>query len=86
LTFQSETCGLIIPEIELELTSGTLGGRFTTVEGLLAQVCDELETRSPFSTGDASDEKRRTAFQKFIGKLKQVGISFKELVWSIITN
>jgi zinc finger protein len=27
-----------IPEIDLELQQGTLGGRFTTVEGILQQV------------------------------------------------
>ncbi|KAJ3413750.1 hypothetical protein HDV05_007653 [Chytridiales sp. JEL 0842] len=68
---KSETCGLTIPEIELELTTGTLGGRFTTVEGLLSQVCEELEQKSPFATGDASDTKRRLAFEKFIAKLRK---------------
>lgn len=33
--FKSETCYVSIPEIELELDYGTLGGVFTTVEGLL---------------------------------------------------
>lgn len=42
---KSETCGLTCPELNLDLTPGTLGGRFTTVEGLLAQVHDELHQR-----------------------------------------
>jgi zinc finger protein len=33
--FKSETAGLKIPELELELSSGTLGGVYTTVEGIL---------------------------------------------------
>ena len=69
---KSETCGLQIPEIELELTSGTLGGRFTTVEGLLTQVYEELAGRAPFASGDSALETRRKAFEKFLAKLQTV--------------
>ncbi|KAJ3069090.1 hypothetical protein HDU98_007840, partial [Podochytrium sp. JEL0797] len=70
---KSETCGLAIPEIELDLTNGTLGGRFTTVEGLLEQVYDEIgKTSAPFSSGDSSSMQRKEAFDKFLGKLKSV--------------
>ncbi|KAJ3025165.1 UNVERIFIED_CONTAM: hypothetical protein HDU68_007413 [Siphonaria sp. JEL0065] len=68
---KSETCGLEIPEIELDLTTGTLGGRFTTVEGLLSQVYDEIEkTAAPFSSGDSGSKERREAFDRFLAKLK----------------
>lgn len=33
--FKSDTAKLIIPEIELELGTGTLGGVYSNVEGLL---------------------------------------------------
>ena len=39
---KSETCALKSHELELEVQPGTLGGRFTTVEGLLTQVRDQL--------------------------------------------
>ena len=39
---KSETAALKSPELELEVQPGTLGGRFTTVEGLLRQVKDQL--------------------------------------------
>ena len=42
---QSESCGLSIPEIELVLQAGTLGGRFTTLEGILDQVYEELSEK-----------------------------------------
>jgi hypothetical protein len=29
-----------VPELELELTSGTLGGMVTTVEGLIVKICE----------------------------------------------
>ena len=58
---KSETAGIEIPDIELRLSTGTLGGRFTTIEGLLSQVRDEMSERLPFFMGDSatSDKKRR---------------------------
>ena len=69
---KSETCALKIPEVELELEPGTLGGRFTTVEGLLSQIYSELDEKAAFRHGDAVDEKRVAAFDVFLGKLKKV--------------
>lgn len=40
--FKSETAGIIIPEIELELNCGTLGGVYTTVEGIIAKILKHL--------------------------------------------
>ena len=59
-----------IPEIDLELNSGTLGGRFTTVEGLLRQVYDELSSKVPAESEDQPE--RRRVFTKFLEKLEQV--------------
>ncbi|KAF8315359.1 zf-ZPR1-domain-containing protein [Clavulina sp. PMI_390] len=42
---KSESCGFEIPEIGLQLQAGTLGGRFTTLEGILSQVFDELSQK-----------------------------------------
>lgn len=69
---KSESCALSIPEIALELSTGTLGGRFTTVEGLLSQVFDELEGRSQFMTGDSSTDSSKNQFKTFLDKLKSV--------------
>ncbi len=52
---QSETCSLEIPELQLELQAGTLGGQFTTVEGILARVKEQLSTSNQFVVGDSSD-------------------------------
>ncbi|TPX34852.1 hypothetical protein SmJEL517_g02585 [Synchytrium microbalum] len=81
---KSETCGLSIPEVDLELRSGTLGGRFTTVEGLLTQIYEELESRTPFLHGDSGDQTRRSAFQKFLGKLKKV--LNMEVEWTLVLD
>jgi zinc finger protein len=42
---KSESCALECPELSLSVNPGTLGGRFTTVEGLLTQVRDDLHTQ-----------------------------------------
>lgn len=40
--FKSDTASLKIPELELELAEGTLGGRFTSVEGILEKMLENL--------------------------------------------
>lgn len=75
---QSETAGLTIPEIELELNPGTLGGRFTTLEGLLNQVYEELDASS-FAKGDAAlaagATSRQSGMDSFLTNLKKVRLS-----------
>ncbi|KAF8586435.1 zf-ZPR1-domain-containing protein [Ramaria rubella] len=65
---KSETCGLHIPEIDLLLQPGTLGGRFTTVEGILEQVYEELSEKVFSDSIDKGDN----AFVVFLTKLKKV--------------
>ena len=48
---KSESCALECPELKLLVNPGTLGGRFTTVEGLLTQVRDDLHQQI-FDVGD----------------------------------
>ncbi|CEG44394.1 zinc finger protein zpr1 [Plasmopara halstedii] len=42
-----------IPEIELEMAHGSLGGLYTTVEGLLDKVRQNIEDGNPFAVGDS---------------------------------
>lgn len=67
---KSETCGLTIPDIDLVLTAGTLGGRFTTIEGVLDQVYDELSGKLFGDSG--TKNKDNQAFQDFLTNLKDV--------------
>jgi len=39
---KSETCDIHIPELDFEMGGGALGGRFTTLEGLLKSVLDQI--------------------------------------------
>ncbi|KAK7686458.1 hypothetical protein QCA50_010682 [Cerrena zonata] len=63
---KSESCGLQIPEIDLVLQAGTLGGRFTTLEGILDQVYEELSVKVFVDT--KTDD---GAVEGFLAKLKE---------------
>ncbi|RYP53722.1 hypothetical protein DL768_001322 [Monosporascus sp. mg162] len=61
---KSESCSLECPELSLQVNPGTLGGRFTTVEGLLTQVRNDLHAQIFEASGEggdslAPDEKRQ---------------------------
>ncbi|NXL61735.1 ZPR1 protein, partial [Chordeiles acutipennis] len=68
---KSETCSVEIPELEFELGMGALGGKFTTLEGLLKDIRDLVE-RNPFTLGDSSAPSQAEKLQEFIGKLQEV--------------
>ncbi|NXD92942.1 ZPR1 protein, partial [Chaetorhynchus papuensis] len=68
---KSETCSVEIPELEFELGMGALGGKFTTLEGLLKDIRDLVE-KNPFTLGDSSTPSRTGKLQEFIGKLQDV--------------
>ena len=79
---KSETAGFAIPEIDLHLAPGTLGGRFTTLEGLLQQVYDELSERV-LMRGDSSTQAGN--FEGFLGKLKNV-IACETLPYTVVLD
>ncbi|KAG0690837.1 nucleolar zinc-finger protein [Pichia californica] len=66
---KSETCGMNIPELSLDLTPGTLGGRFTTIEGLLKQVRDELHSRVYTQTSDSMAPSTKSRWIVFFDNL-----------------
>ncbi|NXB45245.1 ZPR1 protein, partial [Leucopsar rothschildi] len=68
---KSETCSVEIPELEFELGMGALGGKFTTLEGLLKDI-RELVEKNPFTLGDSSTPSRTGKLQEFIGKLQDI--------------
>jgi zinc finger protein len=51
---KSESCYMECPELKLEVQPGTLGGRFTTVEGLLTQVREDLH-QQVFDVGEDAE-------------------------------
>ncbi|RYP04596.1 hypothetical protein DL764_004333 [Monosporascus ibericus] len=52
---KSESCSLECPELSLQVNPGTLGGRFTTVEGLLTQVRNDLHSQIFEASGEGGD-------------------------------
>lgn len=66
---KSEAATVEVPELELELAAGTLGGRFTTVEGLLVAIKEQLTAANPFAVGDSAAAETRSAFAAWLGRL-----------------
>ena len=88
-TFQSETCNLIIPELELEMGSHALGGKFTTLEGLLKNVQDQIE-QNPFycgalASGDSAIDEDKQRFSTFKERLNQM-IEGEDLPFTVILD
>lgn len=75
IVLQSYTCSLMIPELELEVGPHALGGKFTTIEGLLVNVKDQLSNplySHMFGDSEAPDKKKRMKkFLKEFDKLLQ---------------
>ncbi|KAL5347286.1 nucleolar zinc-finger protein [Pseudogymnoascus australis] len=59
---KSESCALECPELKLSVNPGTLGGRFTTVEGLLTNIRDDLKHQI-FDIGDSGGDSLQTTQQ-----------------------
>jgi zinc finger protein len=73
---QSDTASVAIPELELELAAGTLGGLVTTVEGLLTNICESLKRVHGFSIGDSGEAWKKNKWQEFDSHLQKVFVVF----------
>lgn len=63
----------MIPELELEVGPHALGGKFTTVEGLLTNVKEQLS--NPMYThmfGDSEGVDRKKRFKKFLKEFDKI--------------
>lgn len=69
---KSDTSLVCIPELELELGAGSLGGLVTTVEGLLQQISEKLKGMSQFSLGDSAETGGKQKWQDFETKTKKL--------------
>lgn len=65
---KSETCALECPELNLSVNPGTLGGRFTTVEGLFTQVRDDLKSQI-YQGGDSQTVEEASTWGSFFDGL-----------------
>ncbi|KAI1977616.1 nucleolar zinc-finger protein [Ophidiomyces ophidiicola] len=72
---KSDTCGIASEELDLSVQPGTLGGRFTTIEGLLTQVRDQLHGQifeignEDLAPGDSMAAEDKATWDRFFTKL-----------------
>ncbi|KAL3693883.1 hypothetical protein R1sor_007534 [Riccia sorocarpa] len=69
---KSDSATVLVPEVELELAPGTLGGLVTTVEGLISQISESLKRVHGFSIGDSADPWKRNRWQDFDTRLRKL--------------
>ncbi|XP_039066827.1 zinc finger protein ZPR1-like isoform X2 [Hibiscus syriacus] len=69
---KSDTASVKVPELELELASGTLGGIVTTVEGLITKISESLERVHGFTFGDSLDESKKNKWLDFKASLNKL--------------
>ncbi|PSR87628.1 Zinc finger protein [Actinidia chinensis var. chinensis] len=81
---KSDTASVKVPELDLELASGTLGGLVTTVEGLITKISENLERVHGFTFGDSLDDHKKSRWQDFRTRLKKL-LSVEE-TWTLIID
>ncbi|KAF2403213.1 zf-ZPR1-domain-containing protein [Trichodelitschia bisporula] len=72
---KAESCAMSCPELDLSVEPGTLGGRFTTIEGLLTQVRDDLHSSifdaASAGGGDSLVSEERKKWDSFFDRLNR---------------
>lgn len=70
---KSNTCALKSEDLEIEVQPGTLGGRFTSVEGLLTEIKDQLFGHifdaEGASGGDSMENTEKGKWERFFANL-----------------
>lgn len=70
---KSDTARIFIPELDWDIGMGCLSGKFTTIEGILADLKTELIDKNPFAHGDSAvHEGRQERYAEFKRKLEQM--------------
>uniref|UniRef100_A0A2C9JPF3 Zinc finger protein ZPR1 n=1 Tax=Biomphalaria glabrata TaxID=6526 RepID=A0A2C9JPF3_BIOGL len=69
---KSELATLSIPELDFEMEMGTLGGKFTTIEGLLMDVKNQLKDLNPFLQGDSTEAQVNEKLKNFCQNVEDI--------------
>lgn len=69
---KSETCAVLIPELEFELGMAVLGGKFTTIEGLLTNIKELIVDKNPFVSGDSGVSDKVQKLNEFGEKIEKI--------------
>jgi zinc finger protein len=80
---KSEEASICIPEIGLEITQGSMGGKFTTIEGLLRSLHEQLSMTNKFTLGDSVDKSKKGEFVEFLTKLEELADGKKNFTFII---
>ncbi|CAL5366804.1 unnamed protein product [Camellia sinensis] len=81
---RSDTASVEVPELDLVLTSGTLGGVVTTVEGLITKISENLERVHGFTFGDSLDDSKKSKWLDFRARLNKL-LSVED-PWTLIID
>ncbi|XP_053992793.1 zinc finger protein ZPR1 homolog [Hylaeus volcanicus] len=66
---KSHTASISLPSIDFEMLMGSLGGVFTTLEGLLLKIRDNLTQQCAMFLGDSASIDRKDAYDKLMDQL-----------------
>jgi zinc finger protein len=71
---KGDTAAVEVPELALTVVAGSMGGLYTTVEGLLSAIRDNLQASDPYAagavdSGGADLEPRRARMADFLARL-----------------
>jgi len=88
---KSDSAAVRIPEIDFEIEHGSLGGIYTTVEGLLKKIYESLSEGNPFFCGDSAtkhhknvtEDDTKQKFDQFMRRFNDI-IEGKNLPFTII--
>ncbi|CAL5366832.1 unnamed protein product [Camellia sinensis] len=81
---KSDTASVEVPELDLVLTSGTLGGVVTTAEGLITKISENLERVHGFTFGDSLDDSKKSKWLDFRARLNKL-LSVED-PWTLIID
>ncbi|OQR90832.1 hypothetical protein ACHHYP_05198 [Achlya hypogyna] len=83
---KSDSASVSIPELELEMMPGSLGGLYTTLEGLLDKIRDNISAGNPFAVGDSDGG--RSGLAKWLERLEELksGAPFSLVIEDPLSN
>lgn len=79
--FKSATAKFTIPEIGFDMDAGSMGSCYTTVEGLMAKLIEELSKNNPFGQGDSATDTKMLDFLKKLEDCKEA-----RMPWTLVLD
>lgn len=63
---------MALPELDIEVGCGALGGRFTTVEGLLTAIKNQIQEQSRFFLGDSAESSVKQRIEEILNQIDEI--------------